>query len=132
MAAMVDERGTQTRPDRAGMTPKVECRYYVRHFTVEEMALLRALIAAQPPCPVEAVLPAHRLVQARRRAQGHDGQGDDAGHAQGRPDHTAAAKMAAASAPTHGLRTGHRTAAGRRATTSSDGRRNCGRKTFPS
>ena len=30
---------------------------------------------------VERVLPAHPLVQARRRAQGHDGQGHHAGHA---------------------------------------------------
>ena len=47
------------------MTGTVECRYYGRDFTAEEMALLRALIAASPPpCPVEGVLPAHRLVQA--------------------------------------------------------------------
>ena len=47
----------------------------------------------QPLCPVEGVLPAHRLAQARRRAQGHDGQGDHAGHAPRRPDYTAAAQM---------------------------------------
>ena len=46
------------------MTAAVECRYYGRDFTAGEMALLRALIAAQPPCPVQGVLPAHRLVQA--------------------------------------------------------------------
>ena len=49
MAAMVDERGTQARPDRAEMTGKVECRYYGRDFTADKMALLRALIAADPP-----------------------------------------------------------------------------------
>ena len=32
-------------------------------------------------------LPAHRLGQARRRPQGHDGQGHHASHAQGRLDH---------------------------------------------
>ena len=31
------------------MTGEVECRYYGRRFTAEEMALLRALIAAEPP-----------------------------------------------------------------------------------
>ena len=31
------------------MTGTVECRYYGRDFTAEEMALLRALIAASPP-----------------------------------------------------------------------------------
>ena len=30
------------------MTAEVECRYYGRSFTTEEMALLRALIAADP------------------------------------------------------------------------------------
>ena len=66
---------------------------------------------AEPPCPVEGVLPARRLVQARRRAQGHDGAGDHAGHAQGRPDHPAAAEVAAEPARAHRLRAGHRTAA---------------------
>ena len=49
MAALVDERGTKACPDGAGMTPDAECRYYGRDFTTEEMALLRALIAAAPP-----------------------------------------------------------------------------------
>ena len=31
------------------MSGAVECRYYGRDFTTEEMALLRALIAADPP-----------------------------------------------------------------------------------
>ena len=31
------------------MTGEVECRYYGRDFTSQEMALLRALIAASPP-----------------------------------------------------------------------------------
>ena len=35
-------------PGGAGMTAGVECRYYGRSFTTEEMALLRALIAARP------------------------------------------------------------------------------------
>ena len=39
------------------MTGIIECRYYGRDFTADEMALLRALIAADPqptrapPCP---------------------------------------------------------------------------------
>ena len=37
------------------MTGAVECRYYGRDFTVEEMALLRALIAAEPQ-PTRAAL----------------------------------------------------------------------------
>ena len=37
------------------MTGSVECRYYGRDFTVEEMALLRALIAAEPQ-PTRAAL----------------------------------------------------------------------------
>ena len=40
------------------MTGQVECRYYGRDFTVEEMALLRALIAGPPP------LNRHRLSKA--------------------------------------------------------------------
>ena len=31
------------------MTATIECRYYGRNFTTEEMALLRALIATSPP-----------------------------------------------------------------------------------
>ena len=46
MAAMVDERGAQAQLHGAGMTGRVECRYYGRDFTAGEMALLRALIAA--------------------------------------------------------------------------------------
>ena len=50
MAAMVDERGTQARSvNDTGMTGEVECRYYGRNFTSQEMALLRALIGASPP-----------------------------------------------------------------------------------
>ncbi len=45
MAALIDERGTQARIDGAGMTAGVECCYYGRDFTTEEMAL----IAASPP-----------------------------------------------------------------------------------
>ena len=37
------------------MTGTVECRYYGRDFTADEMALLRALIAADPP-PTRAAL----------------------------------------------------------------------------
>ena len=51
----------------------------------------RRAAAVEPPYAVEGVLPAHRLVQARRRPQGHDGQGHHAGHAQGRPDRPAGA-----------------------------------------
>ena len=42
-------RGTQTRPDGVRMTGAVECRYYGRDFSAEEMALRRALIAGPPP-----------------------------------------------------------------------------------
>ena len=49
VAAVVDERGTQARPHGAGMSGTVECRYYGRDFTTQEMRLLRALIAASPP-----------------------------------------------------------------------------------
>ena len=48
VAAMVDERGAQARLHGAGMTGRVECRYYGRDFTAGEMALLRALIAVDP------------------------------------------------------------------------------------
>ena len=50
------------------MTGEVECRYYGRDFTSQEMALLRALIAASPPPNRYALskefLPTHRLDQA--------------------------------------------------------------------
>ena len=49
LAAMVDGRGAQARPDGVRMTGTVECRYYGRDFSAEEMALLRALIAGPPP-----------------------------------------------------------------------------------
>ena len=55
LAAMVDERGPQARLHDAGMTGEIECRYYGRDFTAEEMALLRALIAADPQ-PTRAAL----------------------------------------------------------------------------
>ena len=47
LAAVVDERGAQARTHGAGMTGAVECRYYGRDFTADEMALLRALIATE-------------------------------------------------------------------------------------
>ena len=49
LAALVDGRGAPERVDGAGMTGAVECRYHGRDFTPGEMALLRALIAAEPP-----------------------------------------------------------------------------------
>ena len=52
---MVDERGPQARLHDAAMTGEIECRYYGRDFTAEEMALLRALIAADPQ-PTRAAL----------------------------------------------------------------------------
>ena len=55
VAALVDERGAQARVHRAGMTGAIECRYYGRDFTAEEMALLRALIATDPQ-PTRAAL----------------------------------------------------------------------------
>ena len=59
----------------------------------------RRAAAVEPPYAVEGVLPAHRLVQARRRPQGHDGQGRHAGHAQGLPDRPAGAAGTAEPAP---------------------------------
>ena len=67
MASMVHERGTQSRPDVARTTFDVGCRYRGRDFATGGMALLRALVAAQPPCPCKGVLPVPRPVQARRR-----------------------------------------------------------------
>ena len=52
---MVDERGAQAQLHGAGMTGTIECRYYGRDFTADEMALLRALIAADPQ-PTRAAL----------------------------------------------------------------------------
>ena len=80
MAAVVDERGApaRTAPDRFRVPP------YGRDFTAEEMALLRALIAVpHRSCRAlsKRVLPAHRMAQARRRPQGHDGPRHHARHA---------------------------------------------------
>ena len=55
MVAMVDERGAQARVHGAGMRGAIECRYYGRDFSADEMALLRALIAADPQ-PTRAAL----------------------------------------------------------------------------
>ena len=115
LAAVVDERGTQAQVHGTGMTGAVECRYYGRDFTVEEMALLRALIAAEPQPnragALAGVLPAHRLAQARRRPQGHDGPGHHARHAPRRRDRPAAAERAAQPAASNRVRTGYRAAA---------------------
>ena len=114
LAAVVDGRRTQARNDGVRMTERIECRYHGRDFTAGEMALLRKVdrrtARAQPPSPVEGVLPAHRLVQARRRTQGHDGACHHARHAQGRPHRPAAPEVEAEPARTHRLRTGHQTA----------------------
>ena len=59
------------------MTGRIECRYHGarlhRRGDGSAAQADRRAARAQPPRPVEGVLPAHRLVQARRRAQGHDG-----------------------------------------------------------
>ena len=55
LAAVVHEREAQARVHGAGMTGMIECRYYGRDFTADEMALLRALIAADPQ-PTRAAL----------------------------------------------------------------------------
>ena len=97
------------------MTGAVECRYHGRDFTPGEMALLRALIAAEPP-PTR-----HALSRKFCRRVGWfkpDGGLKDmmarvtmpAMH-KGRPDHPAAAEVAAEPARAHRLRAGHRTAA---------------------
>ena len=97
------------------MTGAIEYRYYGRDFTAQEMALLRALIAASPP-PNR-----HALSREFCRRIGWlkpDGRLKDmmarvtmlAMHKDGLivlpPP-----KVATPSAPAHGLRTGHRTAA---------------------
>ena len=48
MVALVDEPDPLARPDGADMSQPIECRYYGRDFSAEEMALLRALIAGPP------------------------------------------------------------------------------------
>ena len=55
VAALDDERGAQAQVHGAGMIGAIECRYYGRDFTTDEMALLRALIAADPQ-PTRAAL----------------------------------------------------------------------------
>ena len=55
VAALDDERGAQAQVHDAGMTGAIECRYYGRDFTADEMALLRVLIAADPQ-PTRAAL----------------------------------------------------------------------------
>ena len=55
------------------MTGEVECRYYGRDFTAGEMALLRALIAADPP-PNR-----HALSREPEHAGGHSADGMRAG-----------------------------------------------------
>ena len=71
LAALVDERGAPARADGAGMTERIECRYYGRDLHRRGNGAARGAdrrpAAAEPPCPVQGVLPAHRLVQARRR-----------------------------------------------------------------
>ena len=101
---------TRRRHDRRGRVPLLRARLHRRRDGAAARADRRPP-AAYPPRLVEGVLPAHRLAQARRRAQGHDGQSDHAGHAQGRPDRAAAAEGAAGPAKAHRLRTRHRAAA---------------------
>ena len=48
MVALVDEPTAPAHPDGQGVSGAIECRYYGRNFTTEEMALLRALIAGPP------------------------------------------------------------------------------------
>ena len=48
MVALVDEPTAPAHPDGQGVSGDIECRYYGRDFTTEEMALLRALIAGPP------------------------------------------------------------------------------------
>ena len=48
MVALVDEPTAPAHPDGQGVSGDIECRYYGRNFTTEEMALLRALIAGPP------------------------------------------------------------------------------------
>ena len=96
------------------MTGAIECRYYRRDFTADEMALLRALIAVEPQ-PNRAALSREFCrcigwLQARRWPQGHDGPRHHARHAPRRRDRAAAAEGAAQPAPPHCLRTGHRAA----------------------
>ena len=53
--SMSVERGAQAQLHGTAMTGAIECRYYDRDFTAEEMALLRALTAAEPQ-PTRAAL----------------------------------------------------------------------------
>ena len=55
LAAMDDERAHKARLHHHALSGAVECRYYGRDFTAEEMALLRTLIATDPP-PTRAAL----------------------------------------------------------------------------
>ena len=48
MVALVDEPQAPAHPDGQRVSGDIECRYYGRDFTTEEMALLRALIAGPP------------------------------------------------------------------------------------
>ena len=48
MVALVDEPTAPAHPDGQGVSGAIECCYYGRNFTTEEMALLRALIAGPP------------------------------------------------------------------------------------
>ena len=86
-----DRREIMRRDDRRDRVPLLRSRLH-RGRDGAAARPDRRRSAAQPPSPVEGVLPAHRLAQARRRAQGHDGPGHHAGHAQGRRDRPAAAK----------------------------------------
>ena len=52
---MDDERGETARLDQAELSDAVECRYYGRDFSADEMALLRTLIATDPQ-PTRAAL----------------------------------------------------------------------------
>ena len=72
VVALVDEPDPLARPDGADMSQPIECRYYGRDFSAEEMAVAaRAHRRAAPLNRFAYVeMPAHRL-QARRRAQGH-------------------------------------------------------------
>ena len=109
VAAMDDERTETTRLHQGALSGAVECRYYGRDFTVAEMTLLRTLIAADPRRLVQGVLPAHRLAQARRRPQGHDGEGRHARHAPGRTHRPAGADRQAGPAQADRLRAPDRT-----------------------
>ena len=103
-------RELRRRDDRRGRVPLLRPRLHRRGNGAAARAHRVSHIALSPG-PVDRVLPAHRMAQARRRPQGHDGPRHHARHAPRWPHRAAAAQVATGPAEAHRLRTRHRTAA---------------------